>query len=252
MKRILYYIAFGLAAVTAGSCTKTDNYPAPDQVLQGTITDLATGQNIQSEVSGDNGSGTRIKLLETSWSSNPTPLYLATKQDGTYINTKVFAATYKISAEGAFVPLVQTGATPVDQSQTVEVKGGTTTVNFKVEPFLRVEWVGSPVLNANGTITVQVKVTRGTANAAFQNNISDITLFVNSSPYVGNNNYDNRYVAKLTYTGNAANAVLGTTLTLTTTGGVLPKKDYYLRVGSRTDYGLKQYNYSEPKMVTVP
>ena len=251
MKRTFYNIALALAVVTAGSCTKIDNYKGPDQTLQGTIIDAGTGLKLQSEVSGDNGSGTRIKLLETSWSSNPTPLYLATKQDGTYINTKVFAATYNISAEGAFVPLVQTGANPVDKSQNVEVKGGTTTVNFSVEPFLRVEWVGDPVLNSNGTITAQCKITRGTANPAFQNNITDVTLFINSSPYVGNNIYDARYVAKITYSGSAANAILGTTLTLTTTGGALPKKDYYLRVGARTNYGLKQYNYNEPKLVAV-
>jgi hypothetical protein len=251
MKRILNHITLGLSIIVAASCTKIDNYPGPDQTLQGSITDAGNGQRIQGEI-GDAANSSRIKLLETSWSDNPTPQYLGVKQDGTYTNTKIFAATYKISAEGAFVPMVQT--TPVvDQSQNVEVKGGTTTVDFKVEPMLRVDWVGNPVLNSNGTITVQVKVTRGTANALFQNNITDISLFVNTSQYVGNNINDASRTARLTYTGNAANSVLGTTLTLTTIGGALPTgRDYYVRVGSRTDYGLKQYNYNEPKLVTVP
>lgn len=248
MKRTFYSIALGLVVIMAGSCKKFDNYDAPDQTLQGRIIDANTGKNVQSEVSGDNGSGTRIKLLEISWSDNPTPLYLATKQDGTYTNTKVFAATYKMSAEGAFVPMVQTGS---DKSQTVEVKGGTTTVDFTVEPMLEVEWVSGPTLNADGTVSAQVKVTRGTTNPGFQNNVTDLWLFISPSQYVGNNNYDNRFAQHLTYSGNTFNASLGTTINLKTIGGALPKKDWYFRLGARTDYGTKQYNYSDIKMVAV-
>src|SRR5579875_2700092 len=109
MKRKLYYIALSLAVTAFSACKKYDNYAPPSETLKGNIIDAATGKNVQSEISGDNGNGTRIKLLEISWSDNPTPLYLATKQDGTYINTKVFAATYRMSAEGAFVPMVQAG-----------------------------------------------------------------------------------------------------------------------------------------------
>ncbi len=246
MKRIIY-LALSLTVITACS-KKIDNYASPDQTLQGSIIDAGTGKNVQSEVSGDNGNGTRIKLLEISWSDNPTPLYLATKQDGTYINTKVFAATYKISAEGAFVPLVQPDD---DKSQTVTVKGGVTTVNFTVEPFLEVEWAGDPVLNADGTITAQVKVTRGTSNPDFQQNITDLWLFLCPYEYVGNNNYDNRYSTHVSYSGSSGNDIIGQTITLTTTGGSLPKKDWYLRLGARIDYGLKQYNYSDIKMITV-
>jgi hypothetical protein len=245
-----------LALLMAGSCKKKlDNYPGPTETLKGSIMDMGTGKNVQSEVSGDNGKGTRIKLLETSWSSNPTPLYLAGKQDGTYENTKVFAATYKMTAEGAFVPLVQTntaGEVTVDQSQTVDVKGGTTTVNFNVEPFLEVEWVGEPVINSDGSITAQAKLTRGTTDADFQQDVTDLWLYVSPTEYVGDNNYDARYAQHITYSGTDGDAILGTTVTLTTKGGALPKKDYYLRLGARINYGLKQYNYSEPKVVTIP
>lgn len=245
MKRILYTLAFGASLFTIGSCSKLDNYDGPTETLQGRIIDAGTNQNVQSEVSGDNGSGTRIKLLETSWSDNPTPLYLATKQDGTYNNTKVFAATYKMIAEGAFVPMDLAGN---DQSKTVQVKGGTTTVDFTVEPFLRVEWVGEPVLNADSTITVQAKVTRGTSNSAFQLNITNLALFVCPYEYIGNNNYDSRYSNILSYSGTTGNAIVGQTITITTKGK-LPKKDWYLRIGSRIAYGTNRYNYSTIKMI---
>ena len=247
MKNIVYTLAIGAALVTASSCSKVDNYDGPTETLQGRIIDAGTNQNVQSEVSGDNGSGTRIRLLETSWSDNPTPLYLATKQDGTYNNNQVFKATYKMIAEGAFVPMDLSGN---DKSQTVVVQGGTTNVDFTVEPFLRVEYVGEPVVNPNGTVSVDVKVTRGTNNAAYQLNITNLALFLCPYEYVGNNNFDNRYSTILTYSGTTGNAIVGQTIKLTSTS-VLLKKDWYLRVGSRIAFGTNRYNYSTIKKVTI-
>jgi hypothetical protein len=212
MKKVRHYLLFGIALMSAASCTKIDNYPAPSQTLKGSIIDMNTGKNVQSEVSGDNGNGTRIKLLEISWSDHPTPIYLATKQDGTYINTRIFAATYSMTAEGAFVPMIQKGTSDVDRSQVVEVKGGVTTVNFMVEPFLEVEWVGDPVVNADGTITAKCKITRGTKDPLFQQDITDLWLFVSPTKYVGNNNYDSRYSAHIAYSGTSGDDILGKTL----------------------------------------
>ncbi|GAA4302920.1 DUF3823 domain-containing protein [Compostibacter hankyongensis] len=250
MKRRLYYMSLILAVLAAGSCKKLDNYDGPTETLTGNILDANTGKNVQSEVSGDNGNGTRIKLLEISWSDNPTPLYLACKEDGTYSNKRVFAATYKMSAEGAFVPMVQGDD---DKSKTVEVKGGVTNVDFEVEPFLEVEWVGDPVLNADSTVSARVKITRGTKNPGFQQEITDLWLFVSPTQYCGNNNYDNRYSAHVVYSGTAGDSILGQTITLKTIGGALPsKRDWYFRIGARINYGLKQYNYNEARMIAVP
>jgi hypothetical protein len=247
MKNIVYTLAMGAALLTVSSCSKVDNYDGPTETLQGRIIDAGTNQNVQSEVSGDNGNGTRIRLLEISWSDNPTPLNLATKQDGTYINTKVFAATYKMIAEGAFVPM---DLAANDKTQTVVVQGGTTTVDFTVEPFLRVEYVGEPVVNANGTVSVDVRVTRGTTNTAYQQNITNLALFLSPNEYVGNNNFDNRYSTIVSYSGTTGNAIVGQTIKLTSTS-VLPKKDWYLRVGSRIAFGTNRYNYSTIKKVTI-
>lgn len=256
MKRIYYYIALCLTSVILGSCAEVDNYDAPTETIRGTVIDVGTGKPLQGEVSGEGGVGSRIKLLELSWSDNPTPYYVATKQDGSFTNTKIFAGKYKITAEGAFVSLVQpTAAPPVDKSQTLDIKG-ITEVNFSVEPLLRVEWIGEPVLNANGTITVQARVTRGTTNAAFLGNVTDINLYINNTQYVGNNNYDNRFAKLTAYSGTTGNAVLGQTLTITTIGGaVLTKRDLYLRVGARTALtvdGQRVFNYNEPKKITIP
>lgn len=246
MKNISFAVAISALLLTGSSCKKVDNYDGPTETLQGRIIDGSTKQTVQSEVSGDNGAGTRIKLLEISWSDNPTPLYLATKQDGTYTNTKVFAATYKMIAEGAFVPMDLAGN---DQTQTVNVKGGVTTVDFTVDPFLRVNLVGQPVINTDGSVSVQANVTRGTTNPAFQLNVINLALFVCPYEYVGNNNFDSRYSTVLTYSGTTGNAILGQTITLTSKP--LPKKDWFLRVGSRISYGTNRYNYSTIQMVTI-
>ena len=251
MKKILYILAMGALVGAGSSCKKIDNYDAPNATLTGSVVDATTGAGIQTE----QGSGTRIKLLEISYTANPTPFYISSMQDGTFTNTKLFAGTNVISAEGPFVPMVQTddaGKTIVDESQTVQIKN-TTTVTFKVHPLLRVEWVGTPTFNPDGTITAQVKFTRGTDDPNFQQDISDVYLFVNATKYVGNNNYDNRYSKQISYDGSAGNTAAGTTITLTTVGGPMPgKRDYFIRVGARTTYGLKYYNYTDVKTVTAP
>jgi len=245
MKKIFYYSALCLAIAITSSCSKVDNYPAPSDTLSGSTIDEATGKTLQTEVGGG---GTRVKLLETSYSANPVPIYFQSKQDGTFNNTKVFAATYKVSVEGPFVPIVQTdntGTVVSDSSQTVVLKGSAT-VNFKVQPFLRLEWVGTPVVNADKSVTVQVKITRGTNIPAYQLDVTNINLYVSNTQYDGSNNYDPRYSTLTSYNGSTGTALLGQTISITTTGGALPDQDVYFRVGARINAGLNQYNYTTP------
>ncbi|SHN36816.1 DUF3823 domain-containing protein [Mucilaginibacter sp. OK098] len=247
----LFYTAMCLVVVVASSCSKVDNYAPPSSTLSGSTIDAGTGQTVQTEIGGG---GTRVKLLETSYSANPTPYYFQSMPDGTFNNTKLFAATYKISVEGPFVPIVQTdntGTVTSDASQTIVLKGSAT-VNFKVQPFLRIEWVGKPVFNADKTVTAQVKITRGTDNAAYQLDVTNINLYVSNTQYDGNNNYDPRYSALVSYSGSAGTSLLGQTITITTIGGALPAQDVYFRVGARINAGLDEYNYSTPVNVQYP
>lgn len=240
MKKIFYLLATGLVLLGATSCQEFDNYEAPQETLKGAIIDAETQQPFQTET-GDNG--VRIRLMEYSWSDNPTPYYFTVKQDGTFNNTKIFAGNYGIEPLGAFVPL---GETTRDISGTVEM-------NFEVEPFLRIEYVGEPVVDGD-KITVQAVITRGTDNPNYQQAVSDVYLFINaSSPYVGNNNFDDRYDAHLT--GDDVADILGETITLTTEGSLPSGRTYYLRVGARIDTdidGVKRYNYTDVVSVSIP
>lgn len=250
--KIVTYVLSGLLCVGLFSCQELDNYDPPAETLKGRVIDKATQAPIQTEM-GDRG--IRLRLLELSWSDNPTPHYFTCMQDGTFNNTKIFKGTYNVVPQGPFVPLIQTNASGevvVDESQTMDIEG-VTDLTFEVEPFLNVEWVGEPVLNDNGSITVQVRVTRGTTNPDFQQDVTDIALFINSSSYyVGDNNYDNRYTVRIT--GAEANAAVGEVITLTTTDSFSMNRDYYVRVGARTSYnveGAQRFNYNEPKEVNV-
>ena len=253
MKKIIYPLCLCFLISAISSCSKQlDNYDAPSETVTGTVTDAITNMPMQTEVGSG---GIRVRLDELSWSDNPTPFYFYAEQNGVFNNTKIFKGNYRISVEGPFVPLLQqdnTGAIIADKRMTKEIQG-TTEADFTVEPLLTVKWVGEPVSNPDGTISVSIVVNRGTANPDFQNDVTDISLFINALPYVGNNNYDNRYSNLTSYSGTAGSSLMGQTITITTKGDSLPsKRDYYLRVGARTNYGLKQYNYTDVKKVTLP
>jgi hypothetical protein len=175
-------------------------------------------------------------------------------QDGSFNDDKVFSATYKVSVQGPFVPLIvtdSTGSVVTDSSQTIILKNKAT-LHFNVQPFLRIQWVGSPVINPDTTVSVQVIITRGTNNPTYQLDITDINLYVSNTQYDGNNNYDPRYSSLTSYSDSSGTALLGKTITLTTTGGALPAQDVYFRVGARINAGLDEYNYTTPVSITYP
>ncbi|WP_455664472.1 DUF3823 domain-containing protein [Phocaeicola sp.] len=251
MKKITYYLSCLVLLLMANACVDVDNYDAPAETIVGRIIDKKNQKPMQTEV-GDGG--VRLKLLEMSWSDNPTPYYTTVKQDGTYQNTKIFKGNYIIEALGAFVPTYIVGSdgkVVKDERWKGDIKG-TVNIDFEIEPFLNVEWVGEPTANADGTVSASVKITRGTDNADYQKNLADVYLFINSSsPYVGDNNKDSRYSVRLD--DSIMNDCLDKTVTLTTPK--LPgNRKYYVRVGARIDHeidGRKRYNYNEPKGVMV-
>lgn len=248
---ILTILAFA-AALCGASCVDYDNYKEPEETLAGKIVDRE-GKPLWVE----SGGGIRIKLMDYGWSDKPSEQYLKVKMDGTYINTKIFAGTYDIVAEGPFVPLVQTddqGNITVDETRRgVKVKG-TTIVDFEVEPFLKVAWVGQPELNDEGLLTVRFQVERGTDNPDFQLDVYDLGLFVSTTQYVGENNYDKERSVKIT-DSKEATSLLGQTVTLTTPLALKHKNTYYFRVGARLNYSLFNgllYNYTTVRKITIP
>jgi hypothetical protein len=248
MKSIKHIILSFLAVAIIASCSNDDNYPAPAETFKGSIVDAATGEPFQTAIGT---SGVRIKMMEYSWSETPTPYYMYALMDGQFNNNKIFKGEYGITPEGAFVPV---------EEERIQISGAVEK-NYAVEPFLRIEWVGEPVVNDNGTATVQVKITRGTAHPDYQQALTEVWLFVSENQYVGDFSYSPNYSTKLI---SATLPSLGGTVSITTgwPGGIgtgtqrtFPaySRKYFLRVGARINKQVNStnvYNYSTVKEIT--
>ncbi len=256
-KRVLYPLIMFIAA--AFTACEVDNFEAPSTVFQGTLYDAQTGKPLQLE-QGKNH--TRIMTEELSWNNgNFTPFYLAVKQDGSYYNDKMFDAEYRISPiDGPFIPVLlrdSKGDIVVDNRKTVKAKGSVT-VDFELEPFLRIEYIGAPVINADNTLTVKFKFTKGRSNEYYTiAPFLDCQLFICPNPYVGNYNYDGKLVGAVvtSFNGKSGDDLEGEEISITTVkplGSDKGARTYYIRVGARVNDSSKRYNYTSVRSVTIP
>lgn len=249
MKNIKYLAFIIMLMVGLASC-EDDNYAYPSETFRGSFVDAETKEPFQTAIGN---SGIRFRMMEYSWSDNPTPFYFNCMMDGTFNNTKIFKGRYGVKPEGAFVPL---------EEEIFEISG-TVEKNYEVEPFLRVEWVGEPVLNNDGTATVNVRISRGTTNPSYQQPLQEVWLFVSEIQYTGDFSYSPVYSTHLT---GAQLPVLGEVVSITTgwPGGIgvgsqrsFPdySRKFFLRVGARTNIQVNStnvYNYTTIKEVTTP
>jgi len=267
MKRIFYSLLFLFAVVSFNSC-KIDNYAEPQETLKGLVVDAATGELVLTDQGSE---GTRIRLRELSWKETKVPdnFDFNCMKEGIFQNTKVFTGHYNVRIDGAFIPLVRTtiaGDTIMDESKYIDING-ITEVEFKVQPFLKLEWIGTPTVS-NGKVTAVVKVTRAVSPADFKAkiepmggyndnflNVTDLRLFVSQVPYVGYREWDNRYTTQINYSGNAFEALLGTPITITTTGVIPAGRTVFIRAAARINYAtenIKRHNYNEAKRIDIP
>jgi hypothetical protein len=249
MKSIKHIAMSFLLVAAFASCEEDDNYPAPAETFQGSIVDAETGEPFQTAIGN---TGVRIRMMEYSWSSTPTPYDMYCMMDGQFNNSKIFKGEYGITPAGAFVTL------PEERIQI----SGTVEKTYEVEPFLRVEWVGEPVVNGDGTATIQVRIDRGTDHVDYQQALTEVWLYVSENQYVGDFSNSPNFSTKLT--GGTLPA-LGGTVSITTgwPGGVgsgtqrfFPSyaRKYFLRVGARINKQVNStnvYNYSTIKEITT-
>jgi hypothetical protein len=267
MKRIFYSIIICLVTVSFTSC-EIDNYDLPEETLKGRVIDVATGEPVLTDQGGE---GIRIRLRELSWTetevSDNFDFYCM--KEGIFQNTKIFNGHYNVRIDGAFIPLVRTtadGDTIEDKSKYVDING-VTEVEFEVQPFLKLEWVGEPTV-ANGQITAEVKVTRAVSPADFKakiepmggysdnmQNVTEVRLFVSQVPFVGYRDWDNRYSTEIHYDGSSFDDLLGQTITVTTKGVITAGRTLFIRAAARINYateGIRRYNYNQAVRVDVP
>ncbi len=270
MKKIVFYTLL-LASLSLGACDmfEIDNYDEPAETLRGEVVDAATGKRVLTDQGSE---GIRIRLTEDSWGPNATPNDFYCKSDGTFQNTKVFKGFYNIRIDGPFIPLVREdlrGVPLADETKNIKISG-TTEVRFEVQPFLNVEFVGTPSVS-NGKVSAQVRVTRAVSKDEFRSkiepmgdydenflNMTDIQLFVSYSSSVGYRARDERWSNKIEYGGNDFDALFGKTVSIKSNGTIPSGRKVFVRAAARINYstpkadGTRRWNYSEPMEVIVP
>jgi len=214
-------------ALTVASCSKIDNYSAPNAGITGTITDNITKKGLQSE----QPNGYRIRLIEVGY---PVPLDFWGKADGTFKNTQLFADKYKvIPIEGPFLAPDTTAVTI----------SGLTTVNFNVIPFMTVTAITPQVSGKN----VIVKYTLSKSSQVTDDIVRSMTMAA-KVPAVSN--AVNDYNVSRDLSGMKYQTISGSQFSDTLKN--LPSGIIYVRVGGKTSNGLGKYNYSEVFTVTIP
>jgi hypothetical protein len=268
MKKTIYYIMASVFVLAIGSC-KPDNYVEPKETIRGKILDVVTGQPVLTDQGSE---GTRIRLRELSWKETPTPdnFDFWCMKEGLYQNTKVFKGHYNVRVDGAFIPLLRLGSngdTIANETKDLDISG-VTEVDFKVQPFLKVEWVGTPTVK-DGKISAKVKVTRATSRADFRAkiepmgnysddflNVTDIQFMVSETPYVGYRaTYNDNRRKSYEYGGNSFEPLLGTTIDVTHNGTIQSGRTVFIRAAARINYateGIRRWNYNEAVRVDVP
>lgn len=259
-------------AVVCGICScalfELDNYEAPEEVLYGSVTDVKTGEPVLTDQSSE---GIRIRLIETSWEGNVTPQDFSCKMDGTFRNTRLFEADYNVRIDGPFVPIYienDEGTVMKDETVNIHLKGEKE-LNFEVQPFLNVEFVGSPQVS-DGTITARVKVTRATSREELKQameisgdwkdayaNVTDIQLFVSRSSSVGYRARDFRWSSYLEYQGSSFESKLGEGVVIKSNGTIPSGQKVFIRAAARINYdtprgsGTRRWNYSDVMEIDV-
>lgn len=249
------------------SC-EIDNYDLPEETLKGKVVDVATGEPVLTDQGSE---GIRVRLRELSWTETAVAdnFDFFCMKEGIFQNTKIFKGHYNVRIDGPFIPVLRmnsSGDTIADETKYVDIKG-ITEVEFKVQPFLKIEWVGEPTVS-NGQVTAKVKVTRAVSPADFKAkiepmggyndnmlNVTDVRLFVSQVPFVGYREWDNRYSAQVNFSNNSFDAQLGQTITITSNGVIPAGRTVFVRAAARINYAtenIKRYNYNEAVRINIP
>ena len=234
MKKILFILP---AVFVLFSCTKWDNYAEPAAALEGTVIDLATGQPLRTEQ--PNGFRVRYKEIAEEYPSAQY-YYFQGKADGTFKNTKMFAATYELTpVEGAFI-------TPAPQ--TVTLKDGTNpSVTFSVTPYLTISSDKISVNTSTKTLHAEFKISQPSGSSAVPKQaFVSVTWNPNVSYYTyGTGN--NKMVAnggRMTKNVGAADldTVISFDIDMT---DMTPGHTWYVRMGRTSDKNANRANFSD-------
>ena len=242
MRMKFYTTVLAMALVFGLTSCEKDNYDAPEAAIAGQITDQ-NGNPFQTA----NGKGSMsMRITEISFAHGDesivvTPQDLNMKQDGSYVNTRLFAGTYEVLPwQGAFFE---------DEivAQTVELKDGkTTTVDFAVTPYLNLEWVKEPYLTADNYLEASFKFTRNRKDNGAPD-VKDCCIWISRTKYCGTEGDGNYTPATTTIT----NADESAEITLRSKIPIKYSMKYWIRIGARCNDTYQKYNFTDIKELEV-
>jgi hypothetical protein len=210
-------------AIIMTAC-EVDNYDAPDAGISGTVIDATTNKGLLTEQ--PNGFQIYYKEISDQYPNAQFRTFWG-KADGSFANSKLFAAKYEIyPGSGAFI---------IPEHQTVTLASGKDmAVNFTVTPYVSIKNV-SIAKSGSNDITVSFKLTKNAGT------ILDYRIFAtNRTPLVGSEATDGVGGNAVTLTDDD----LDKTITVARTGFASGK--YWIRVGARCkEAPSSRYNMSE-------
>lgn len=233
MKKINKYIAFLTFSLLFASCnlTDVDNYDAPNASIKGGIYDIQTDELIEQDIVD----GMQIEYEEHGF-DNPHTQYMIVKNDGTYQNNLMFAATYSMKpTRGNFVPV---------EKQDITINKGENVVNFKVQPYIRIK-----------NVTIEQDNERIVASFYLEQTVaSDVlraTLFIHSEKNVGESLH--AISAQLSINGSVdPGRKYMIEIDLDSYKDLLKSgKEYYFRVGALIDATEAKYNYAPTQKMKI-
>ena len=182
LKIFIYPFLFVLFCPFFTGCEK-DNYKAPDCTIEGKILDH---QNQPFQI---NHGADILRIREISWAKNEETFIgnrrLYVQQDGTYRHTKMFKGTYRLFPyDGAHFPYDDVNKDNDDSGDIVEINGSVTK-DFVVTPFLNIEWVTKPFVDAAGYLNCSVKFTRNQKSGYQMPNLRRARLLVSRTVNAG-------------------------------------------------------------------
>lgn len=213
------------------SCSKLDNYNAPDAGIKGKVIDNVSNKPLQSV----QPNGFQIRLIEVNLKyENPIPIDFWGKADGTYRNTKLFADKYRvIPFNGAFFE---------PDTQVVNIHG-LATVNFTVTPFLELTNVSVTPIEKGAIVRYQIIKPK----KSNQKIISSESL-ASRYPNVGHSVFESEVVNNLS---SITDDIIESMQFSDTLSGLKTGKVYYVRVAASTNNSNNRYNYSKIFKINV-
>lgn len=271
MKKIIFLVT-GVALLCLSSCFKLDNWDEPGSTWEGTVTDSYTNAPLMSSQND-----WQIRIWEKSWTGFPDGASdfqeLRIKQDGTYLNTKLFDGTYDLLPyNGPFWP--------VDTVKSLVLKKRIRH-DFTVTPYLQIVDFNASLYNNGGLdsikITFRVKAPLLQKGDRALPRLYEMRAFLSLTPYCGNgsdssigvneytantniNNLDEAKGVRVTCNNNNntswATLLEGssdnTTQLITLSTRVKSGYTYNVRVGASVDDTYRKFSYSPIINLTVP